>query len=73
MSTTPHDALFRAIFSQPSHAKAELQAVLPSELQTLLRLDTLAPLAGSFVDASLRATCADLLFSVELRDGGPVS
>jgi predicted transposase YdaD len=35
-----------------------------------LRLETLAPVEGSFVDEGLHASSADLLFTVSLRDGG---
>lgn len=69
MNPTPHDTLARAIFGQPQHAAAELRAVLPPELPADLRLDTLIPVASSFVDDELRASCADLLFEVHWRDG----
>lgn len=70
MTPTPHDALVRAIFGQPQHAAAELRAVLPSEVLAELRLESLATVEGSFIDEALRASCADLLFTVSLRAGG---
>ena len=70
MTPTPHDALVRAIFGQPQYAAEELRAVLPSAALAELRLDTLAPVEGSFIDEGLRASSADLLFSVNLRGGG---
>ena len=70
MTPTPHDALVRAIFGQPQHAADELRAVLPSDVLAELRLETLAPVEGSFIDEALRASCADLLFTVSVRGGG---
>ncbi len=69
VTSFPHDALVRSIFGQPRHAAAELRAVLPAPIVAELDLRTLAPLDGSFVDDELRASCADLLFKVELRRG----
>jgi hypothetical protein len=70
VTPTPHDALVRAIFGQPQHAASELRAVLPSAVLAELRLETLSPVEGSFIDEGLRASSADLLFTVSLRDGG---
>jgi hypothetical protein len=70
VTSTPHDALFRAIFGQPRYAAEELRAVLPTELLAEVRLETLAPCEGSFLDEELRGSSADLLFSVQLRRGG---
>lgn len=70
VTPTPHDALVRAIFGQPHYTADELRAVLPSEVLAELRLETLAPLEGSFIDEGLRASSADLLFTVNLRRGG---
>lgn len=70
MTSTPHDALFRSIFSQPPQARAELRAVLPASLLQHFDLDSLTALDGTFLDESLRATSADLLFSVRQRRGG---
>src|SRR5262245_22682953 len=47
-----------------------MRAVFPKELLAQLDLGTLAPVEGSFVDEGLRASSADLLFSVGLRGGG---
>lgn len=70
MTSTPHDALFRSIFSQPPQARAELRAVVPAALLQRLDLDSLTALDGTFLDESLRATSADLLFAVRQRRGG---
>lgn len=70
MPPTPHDALFRATFSQPRHAAAELRAVLPAALLARLDLSALTAVEASFIDEELRGSCADLLFRVPLRTGG---
>ena len=65
MTSTPHDALFKAVFEQPEHAAAELQHVLPSELRAAVRWPSLRLEPGSFVDAELADQHSDLLFSAE--------
>lgn len=66
MSTTPHDALFKTIFSQPEHAAGELRLALPPSLVAHLDFATLTLRPGSFVDEALRERSTDLLFSVQL-------
>lgn len=68
MGTTPnpHDALFRRVFSDPETAAAELQHVLPTDVVRAADWATLRVHKGSWIDASLRSSHADLLCSVEL-------
>ena len=66
----PHDTLIRAIFGQPDHAADELRAILPASLTSRLDLAALARVEASFVDPALRATSADLLFTVPWHGGG---
>jgi predicted transposase YdaD len=66
MSTTPHDALFKTIFSQPEHAAGELRLALPPSLVAHIDFATLTLRPGSFVDEALRERSTDLLFSVQL-------
>lgn len=70
MHYTPHDALFKAIFRQPEHARPILRAVLPPPLVRHLRFDTLRLVSGSFVDEQLQDRHADLVFTVEVT-GAP--
>jgi predicted transposase YdaD len=70
VTSTPHDALVRGIFGEPRFMAEELRTVLPRELLATLRLDSLAPVDGSFIDEALRETSADLLFSVGLHGAG---
>lgn len=71
MEPTPHDALFRAIFGQPLHAAAELQAVLPREWAAAIDWKSLKARDGTLVDDELRRRCADLLFEARRVDGEP--
>jgi hypothetical protein len=66
MSTAPHDALFKAVFSQAELAAEELRCVLPPELVAQMDLTSLTLEAGSFVDEELREQHTDLLYSVQL-------
>ncbi len=70
MSTQPHDAVFRAVFSQPEHAAGELQAVLPAALSARIDWSTLRREPGSYIDEELRGRHTDLLFSVVARGVG---
>ena len=71
MTPTPHDALVRSILGQPAYAAAELRVVLPPEITAALRLETLTPVDGAFIDAALDASHADLLFTAALRREEP--
>ncbi|WP_437756114.1 Rpn family recombination-promoting nuclease/putative transposase [Sorangium sp. So ce1389] len=42
MTPTPHDALFKATFSQPEHAAAALREVLPAAVAARIDFATLA-------------------------------
>ena len=53
MRSTPHDALFKAIFCHPEHARPVLRALLPPALMQHLRFETLRLVSGSFVDPQL--------------------
>ncbi len=67
---TPHDALFKQVFSQPYHAAAELRCVLPEVVSRHIDWETLELQPGSFVDDELRERHADLLYSVRLAGRG---
>ena len=70
MTSNPHDALFKAVFSQPEHARGELQAVLPPALVGALDWESLTRLPGSFVTPGLAERHTDLLFSIQVHGGG---
>jgi predicted transposase/invertase (TIGR01784 family) len=59
----PHDALFKATFSQLEHARAELMAVLPRALVERIDWASLTQVAGTFTDKELAQSECDLLFT----------
>ena len=70
LPNTPHDALFRALVSNPRRAGALLADYLPREVAGLLGPDTPPEaMEGSFVDADASRTQCDALFRVRLRTG----
>src|ERR1044072_3514622 len=70
MSSSPHDALFKAVFAQPEHARGALRTVLPAAVAEALDWQGLAHCAGSFIDPTLKGQHSDLLFSIPWRSGG---
>ena len=66
---TPHDRFFRDSFSRPNIVRNYLEEYLPSELLTLLDLDTLETQEGSFIDEAMREHQTDLLYRVQMSDG----
>jgi predicted transposase/invertase (TIGR01784 family) len=62
--SSPHDALFKYVFSQPEHAASELRAVLPAALSARLDWGSLELQRASFVDERLSGREADVLFTV---------
>jgi predicted transposase/invertase (TIGR01784 family) len=70
MISAPHDALFKAVFGQPEHARGMLRAMVPSALAQALDWQALTLRPGSFVDAALAHQHTDLLYSARWREGG---
>src|SRR5687767_10926302 len=66
MTPTPHDSLFKSVFSQVEHAAGMLRSVLPPELVQHIDFATLALRPGSFVDEALKERYTDLLFSAQV-------
>jgi hypothetical protein len=65
---TPHDRLFKTIFSQAENALGLFRTVLPARLVDAIDPATVHVEPGSFVDAELREVHRDLLFSARLRE-----
>jgi predicted transposase/invertase (TIGR01784 family) len=65
---SPHDALFKYVFSQPEHAASELRSVLPAEVAGRLDWNSLELQPASFVDERLSGRQADLLFTVRCEE-----
>lgn len=66
MTGTPHDALFKGIFSAPDVAAAELSSVLPKALSEAIDWRSLQLVPGSFVDEKLEKRESDLLFEASV-------
>jgi predicted transposase/invertase (TIGR01784 family) len=66
---TPHDALFKAAFSQLDLARSALEFLLLPDVKAHLVLSTLQVCPGSFVDDELRHAHTDLLYRVQVRGG----
>lgn len=67
MTTTPHDALFKTVFSSPVRAADLLRWLLPPALARQIDWASLDLYDGSFVDDELREQHTDLLFTVRLH------
>ncbi len=66
----PHDAFMKALLSEPDLARGLFSELLPESLVSLLNLDTLKPVKGSYVNSRMRRLFTDALFSVETSAGG---
>ncbi|MEM7589663.1 MAG: Rpn family recombination-promoting nuclease/putative transposase, partial [Myxococcota bacterium] len=64
---TPHDALFKEVFSNPANAASELKFLLPPAIARQLDLSCLTLQPGEFIDKQLRGRQSDLLFSVAIK------
>ncbi|WP_394838453.1 Rpn family recombination-promoting nuclease/putative transposase [Pendulispora rubella] len=71
MSSSPHDALFKAAFSRPDIARSELELLLPPTLREKLDLASLTLRPGSFVDEDLRHRHSDLLYELRTVSDSP--
>jgi hypothetical protein len=70
MSASSHDALFKAVFGQPEHARGALRSIVPAAVAEALDWPRLVVCPGSFIDPELSAQHTDLLFSTTWRHGG---
>ena len=67
--STPHDAVFKQFLSHPECARDFIEIHLPASLRQLCNLQTLRLESGSFIEADLRASYSDVLWSLKTRDG----
>ncbi|MEZ4220366.1 MAG: Rpn family recombination-promoting nuclease/putative transposase [Polyangiaceae bacterium] len=65
-SKSPHDGLFRFVFSQHEAASALLGMLLPKEVARRAKWSTLRALPTGFVDAELSERHSDLCFSLRI-------
>ena len=66
MANSPHDALFRLVFSQPEHAAGLWQTILAPQTVRAIEWPSLTLCPGTFIDRRLRRQQSDLLFSVRM-------
>jgi hypothetical protein len=66
MTTTPHDALFKAVFSKPENAAAALKPLLPEPLAEATDWASLTLEPGSYIDEELVERQSDLLFRADI-------
>lgn len=67
MTTTPHDALFKAGFELPADAAGVFRHALPAAVVEAIDWSSLEGRSGSFVDHELEKRHSDLLFSATMR------
>lgn len=65
---SPHDKIFRHLFSDPIQVEAFLRGVLPAELLEKLDLTTLEREPDSFVDDQLREHLADIVYQCQFEE-----
>lgn len=64
----PHDKFFRSTFGNVEVASDFLVNYLPTELISMIDIDTLEPQKESFLDEKLKEEFSDLLFRVMIND-----
>jgi hypothetical protein len=67
---SPHDKLFKAVFSEPANAVAHFAVCVPPELVAALDLSKAQHVRGSWVDEALRDRHSDVVHSIPLRGTG---
>ncbi|MCK6521664.1 Rpn family recombination-promoting nuclease/putative transposase [Myxococcota bacterium] len=70
MSNTPHDHLFKLVFSEPAELAPVLRALLPAPVAERLDLDQLIPSPTEQLDGDLRLRAPDLLYRAPWLGGG---
>jgi len=64
--SSPHDALFKAVFGDPARAAELLRHLLPRRLARRIDWSSLRAVDRSFLDDTLRGRHADLVFTARL-------
>jgi predicted transposase/invertase (TIGR01784 family) len=65
-TNSPHDALFRTVFSRQEEAVGALRVVLPHPIASAIDWTTLALDNGTFIDEDLERSESDLLFTANI-------
>lgn len=64
----PHDLVFRYVFSRVVHARGALRSLVGEDVAERLDWPSLQRLPGTYVEAALRDSMSDLLFSIRFAD-----
>ncbi len=64
---SPHDSLFKAIFTERENALAIMEAALPLELFQAIDRRSVEHQDGTYIDRALRHRYSDLLFRAKLQ------
>jgi Putative transposase, YhgA-like len=67
MTTTPHDALVRSVFTIPEHAASLLKTNLPDEIASIIDWNTLKATQDTYVDDNLRYAHSDILYQTSIQ------
>ena len=68
LSSSPHDAFFKSVFSEPEYAVGFFRKHLPPAISAAADWDGLQVIPGSFVKSQLSQIHSDLLFSLEIGE-----
>jgi predicted transposase/invertase (TIGR01784 family) len=68
LSSSPHDAFFKSVFSDPEYAVGFLRRRLPPAISAAADWGSLQVLPGSFVKSSLSQVHSDLVFSLQIGE-----
>ena len=65
----PHDGLFKNAMHDVRVAREVLEQYLPERLQKIIRLETLKPTDGNYIDDDLKRSQSDILYEVKTTKG----
>ena len=69
--TNPHDKFFKETLSKEDVARDFVNHYLPKELRDFLDISSLRVSKDTFIDKALREHFSDLLYRINLKQGGP--
>lgn len=63
----PHDLTFKKLFSRKEIARDVIEQNLPEEVLTILDMDSLEKIEGSFISEKLKETFSDIIYKVNIN------
>jgi predicted transposase YdaD len=70
VTRTPHDALFKRLFSIPEHVRDEVAALLPASVVEAIDWETLRQERAEVVAPGLEMRASDVIYRARLKDDG---